>query len=76
MADRNIQCNDCGRHVGIIRDAKLMKGLVFVCPTCIKSKATKDMLDGMFESTSPYKKNDMFQDLFGDIFNNSNRRQY
>ena len=37
MSDgRKIYCMFCGRFVGLIRDAKLMKGLKFVCRDCPK----------------------------------------
>ena len=60
MADRNIYCDDCGTRVGLIRDASLLKGLLFVCPSCkIKSDDLK------FRKTS----NDLFNnEAFGDIF--------
>ncbi len=36
--DRKIYCRDCGTYVGTIRDAKLMKGLSFICPSCDEDK--------------------------------------
>lgn len=32
--ERNVECYMCNKHVGIIRDAKLMKGLSYICPSC------------------------------------------
>ena len=34
MPIRTIRCQECDAYVGTIRDAKLMKDLVFVCPSC------------------------------------------
>lgn len=34
MADRDIYCADCGCYLGVIRDAKLKKGLVTLCADC------------------------------------------
>lgn len=53
---REIYCADCKRFVGEIRDARLMKGLAFVCSPCeaIRSAAkTKpgsvdELLNGFF----------------------------
>lgn len=56
MSNRVIHCENCKRYVGEIRDAKLMKGLVFICPTCIITlKKEKD-------NYNP------FGGSFGDIF--------
>jgi len=45
---RKIYCMFCGRFVGLIRDAKLMKGLKFVCRDCQKPKSDLfDVLDAM-----------------------------
>jgi len=34
ITERTIRCYKCDVYVGTIRDAKLMKGLLFVCPIC------------------------------------------
>lgn len=61
MSDREINCCECGRHVGIIRDAKLMKGLKFICPTCDNHNNNKE------DDIARYASGD-FADIFGDIF--------
>ena len=50
---KNIYCCICNRSVGIIRDAKLMKGLSYICPDC-KLKITK-----------PKDNVDFLKDIFG-----------
>jgi hypothetical protein len=39
---RKIYCMFCGRFVGLIRDAKLMKGLKFVCRYCPKKSKEEE----------------------------------
>jgi hypothetical protein len=56
--NRDIFCYDCNTYVGTIRDAKLMKGLKFLCPNCCP--------DEMEEPTESFK--NVFDDSFGDIF--------
>ncbi|MDD4242788.1 MAG: hypothetical protein PHG08_00615 [Bacilli bacterium] len=48
--DRQIFCQKCGRYVGTIRDAKLIKGLRFICPACDEEYAqyVPDDLAGIF----------------------------
>lgn len=38
MSIRKIYCRVCECFVGTIRDASLMVGLEYICPTCSKSK--------------------------------------
>lgn len=64
MSDREISCCKCGRHVGIIRDAKLMKGLKFICPSC----CVVDEKGDYFKPTDKSDFNDMFGGLFKDVF--------
>ena len=66
MADREIKCCRCNKHVGIIRDAKLMVGLKFICPSCddeYEKGSLFDDYDGKFSS-----KDDSFMNIFNDIF--------
>ena len=37
--DRVIHCNKCGAYLGVIRDAKLKKGMVFSCGVCPTAEA-------------------------------------
>ena len=66
MSDRDIHCYVCNKYVGVIRDAKLMKGLKFVCPSCSE---VDDIKDDYYSSKVP----DAFTDLFGDIFGNKSK---
>ncbi len=56
MSDKTIHCKICGKYVGVIRDAKLIKGLVFICPTCSSE----------YEPITP--KDSYVGDLFHDMF--------
>lgn len=56
MADREIFCSKCGTYVGTIRDAKLKKGLTFVCCECSEKAKQKE------ESS--------FGNIFGENFDN------
>ena len=37
--DRLIYCNKCGGYLGVIRDAKLKKGMTFSCGVCPTAEA-------------------------------------
>lgn len=34
MADRNIECSNCGKPMGVIRDATLRVGISYTCGPC------------------------------------------
>jgi Zn finger protein HypA/HybF involved in hydrogenase expression len=57
-----IQCTECSRKCGEIRDASLLKGLKFICPQCeskrIKAKADKFLGKGQ-------NKSNVVDELFG-----------
>ena len=38
MSDRKIFCVSCGLYLGVIRDAKLMKIIFFLCEKCKTNK--------------------------------------
>ena len=42
---RNIYCCKCGAYLGEIRDAKLAKGIEYVCRGCAKPKPDDDIPD-------------------------------
>ena len=65
MLERIIHCHICKVYVGTIRDARLMKGLIFTCPTCHETTHKKD---DMFEDLLGDTTSNTFGDLFGDIF--------
>jgi DNA-directed RNA polymerase subunit RPC12/RpoP len=70
MAERKIYCKECGRYVGTIKDAKLMKGLGFVCPHCNTKSDTpqSSWIDNMLKSVDS---NGAFGEVFGDLFGKS-----
>ena len=50
--NRDIFCNCCGTYVGTLRDAKIIKGLKFVCPKCqskTKKESNEDVLSWFSE---------------------------
>jgi len=38
MTTKIIHCKDCGTYLGEIRDAKLKKGMTFVCEGCTRER--------------------------------------
>ena len=44
MSDRPIYCHHCGRYLGVIRDAKLRKGITHACGECAVGKNPVDEL--------------------------------
>lgn len=44
---RNIYCRQCGAYLGEIRDAKLAKGIEYVCRVCAAPKPPADIPDFM-----------------------------
>lgn len=52
----NIYCHKCNRYCGEVRDAKLIKGLRYLCPQCEVKKE--------FES---YTQDNPFADILGMI---------
>lgn len=61
MPEQKIYCSGCSTYLGIIRDAKLRKGIVFLCKNC----GTKRVALEMQRKTRPSV--DM-GDLFGGLF--------
>jgi RNase P subunit RPR2 len=56
---KDIFCANCKKPLGTIRDARLRKGIKFLCPECNTKRIASDMA----------KKPDMeLKDLFGGIF--------
>ena len=43
MKARQIYCAGCGKHMGEIRDAKLRKGIVYLCGTCETKRLASDL---------------------------------
>jgi|GEM_PF-1148648 len=43
MTTKIIHCKDCGTYLGEIRDAKLKKGMTFVCGDCTRERHIADM---------------------------------
>jgi len=67
---RKIYCTICGKYVGEIRDATLIKGLKYICSSCdINDNQIKDD----FYHSSSSTKND-FTSIFNDIFKNKYKK--
>lgn len=41
--EREIRCIGCNKYLGVIRDAKLLKGIVYLCPACETKRKASDM---------------------------------
>ncbi len=57
---KTIYCKGCNTYLGEIRDAKLKKGIVYLCSNCDTKRIASDL--GKKEKPIDY------MDLFGDIF--------
>lgn len=55
---RKIFCTGCNKYVGDIRDARLLKGIKFLCPECEIKRIASD-LHKKTETYNPFK------DIFG-----------
>lgn len=60
---RNINCDNCRTDLGVIRDAKLRKDIVYHCTPC--NLSMKDMVQ-RFEATKSTLNNKSFGDMFFD----------
>ena len=45
MSNRKIYCIACNRPLGEIRDAKLLKGIKYLCPDCNVKRVASDMMN-------------------------------
>lgn len=49
---KEINCFKCKRHVGVIRDASLMKNLKYLCPFCedevLKAIKENNIMDSLY----------------------------
>lgn len=62
---KEISCSGCDRYLGVIRDAKLMKDISFLCRECeIKRSALEMKRADLLGSGIPSD----VDDLFGGIF--------
>lgn len=68
-----IYCKECSKYVGDIRDASLIKGLIYICPTCNEENNNSFLKDDIFSKTSNSENND-FSKIFGDIFKNKYKK--
>ena len=49
---REIKCSSCGKHLGVIRDAKLARGIDYRCKSCAASARKDDFpefMDNLFK---------------------------
>lgn len=65
---REIECCRCHTYLGEIRDAKLKKGIVYMCDGCITAYRALELAHQTGAERSPY--GDLFNGAFGDIFGN------
>lgn len=69
---REINCEECSKPMGEIRDATLRKGIVHICALCNTARKTLKSrlaaLELLQKSNSHLNKDDLFGDVFGDIF--------
>ena len=70
---RAINCSNCKKDMGEIRDARLRKGIVYLCDgchsfmqDCVKRLAAKTDKDHYGQGAGDF--GDVFGDVFGDIF--------
>lgn len=63
MAIKEIRCKDCNKYCGEIRDAKLIKGLTFVCDECSNKRKLKENYD-KYNSGEKMSASDIFGGLF------------
>lgn len=54
---RKIYCKPCSKYLGIIRDAKLHKEIVFLCKNCETKRLASDL-------ANKAKPKNPFEDLF------------
>ena len=69
MADREINCEECHTYLGVIRDAKLKKGMVHICEKCntkrLAAKA-KERIDNA--AYKPYDPMEAIKDMMNGCF--------
>lgn len=64
MSERHIHCIKCSTYLGVIRDAKIMKGITYCCPRCSIDKKD-NIFDGLNDTLTDTGILDMFGDIFG-----------
>ena len=62
VAVRSVYCEGCNLYLGEIRDAKLRKGIVYLCKNCETKRIASDL------ARQTKKKDSIVDDVFGDIF--------
>ena len=62
MAVKRIFCKGCGKYLGEIRDAKLRKGMVYLCQNCETKRIASDMARIKMRVRDPNRE---FMDIFG-----------
>jgi hypothetical protein len=62
--DIGIFCQGCNLPLGVIRDAKLRKGIVYLCKNCETKRVASDLMN----KNKTKKPDNPFGDIFGDIF--------
>lgn len=68
MAGRKVRCEECGKKMGIIKDANLRIGLVILCMVCNKTRKTEKVELANLKTMIKKMKTEGFPDFLGDIF--------
>lgn len=53
--ERKLYCHRCGALTAVLRDARVMRGIITYCPSCVKNKSD----NGKAEAP------DFLKDIFG-----------
>ena len=61
-----IYCKECDKYIGDIRDASLMKSIVYICPSCYDTRKQRHYFDNKKDK---FKGNADFLTMFNDILN-------
>lgn len=68
MADKEIKCEVCFIHLGVIRDARLRKGIVHLCQSCDNERKAERIYarhTAKKEDEYEYPGADLLNDFFG-----------
>jgi len=60
MSDIKISCSGCNLNLGVIRDAKLRKGISYLCKTCEKKRVALEL-----QKKQKHDLPEGFEEIFG-----------
>lgn len=69
--ERKIYCQFCDCYVGTLRDASLMKGLVYTCVSC--QEPADEFISSKDKGESPSFMDNDFMNIFSDIVSGKKR---